>query len=812
VLAVLLAIPATWRTTHLYMHLKGDFEELLPKEAPSVIALDTLRHRTPGLQFLSVVVDAGDSAKVPQAERFIDDLAAKVRGYSPELVRAVRTDNAEEQRFIEKHAPLYIETKDLQTILDRLQERKRWEEMRATFGRIDDEEEPPDVDFTDIRAKYDTQLPVDRESTRYTSITKHLVVMLIQVGGEFSTGNATGMRLYKQVRQDIAALGGTDAYAKGMRVGFTGDVATYVEETEALAADLALSSVLVIIAVIAVLIWFYRWWRSVLVLVPPLLLATSFSFAIVSLPPFNVTALNSNTAFLGSIIVGNGINFGIVLLARYVEERRKQNDVNASLVTAIATSRAGTLAAALAAGVSYATLGITQFRGFRQFGTIGGIGMVFAWMFAYTLMPPLIRWLDHSPRTAPKPRRATSIGVMGRVANFVSTRPRTIAIAGAVLTALAIIPVSHFGSGQLESDLSKLRRRDTMVTGAGYWAKQQNLVLGRYLTPMIILTDSEDDAAAIDVKLSSLLEQAPFKDAIATVRTGRDLVPSDQHERIALANKIRSVISPGIRKKLTPDQNRVVDEFLGNEKLEPVSLSDVPESFKVALRERDGSLGKTVLIYPKLGWASWDGPTLIALVDSIREVMAQALPKGHTAELAGSLPVSADILEFMRKDGLITSAMALLGVIAVVFLLTRGHKISWYVVASVLMGVLYLLAITVIFKIKINFANFIAFPITFGIGVDYAVNVATRYLSDGESDVRGAVASTGGAVGLCSLTTIIGYSSLLLAENNALFLFGLLAVLGEVTCLTVAVTILPSLLLTVHGRRDRALAHGERQR
>ena len=43
-----------------------------------------------------------------------------------------------------------------------------------------------------------------------------------------------------------------------------------------------------------------------------------------------------------------------------------------------------------------------------------------------------------------------------------------------------------------------------------------------------------------------------------------------------------------------------------------------------------------------------------------------------------------------------------------------------------------------------------------------------------------AVRGTGGAVGLCSFTTIIGYSSLLVAQNVGLFLFGVLAVLGEI--------------------------------
>ena len=34
---------------------------------------------------------------------------------------------------------------------------------------------------------------------------------------------------------------------------------------------------------------------------------------------------------------------------------------------------------------------------------------------------------------------------------------------------------------------------------------------------------------------------------------------------------------------------------------------------------------------------------------------------------------------------------------------------------------------TFLFGIKVNFANFAAFPITFGIGVDYAVNIMARF-------------------------------------------------------------------------------------
>ena len=40
-----------------------------------------------------------------------------------------------------------------------------------------------------------------------------------------------------------------------------------------------------------------------------------------------------------------------------------------------------------------------QFRGFRQFGVIGGLGMLLAWGATFVLMPPLLAWLDRGPRS-----------------------------------------------------------------------------------------------------------------------------------------------------------------------------------------------------------------------------------------------------------------------------------------------------------------------------------------------------------------------------------------------------------------------------
>ena len=71
-------------------------------------------------------------------------------------------------------------------------------------------------------------------------------------------------------------------------------------------------------------------------------------------------------------MVGNGINVGLILFARYLEERRGGQPPQAAMELAVEKTWLATLTAAGAAGVSYASLLSTDFRGFNQFGLIGG--------------------------------------------------------------------------------------------------------------------------------------------------------------------------------------------------------------------------------------------------------------------------------------------------------------------------------------------------------------------------------------------------------------------------------------------------------
>ncbi|HEY0714881.1 MAG TPA: MMPL family transporter, partial [Polyangia bacterium] len=515
--AILLAIPATFATVQLYTRLSSELEELLPRDAPSVKAIAELRKRMPGLQYLGVVVDAGKAENLPAAERFIAALAERIRAYPPDLVRAVKIGAEEEREFIEHNAALYADLADLTAIRDRIAARRRWELNNVMGGSLTDEP-APSLDFSDINRKYEarTKGVGHLAGGRFSSATPPTTLLLVEVAG-FSTGADTAEHLLGRVRADIAALGGVEKYAPGMRLGFAADVAVSAEEMAALAEDLTLASLLVVAAVVLAIFLYFRWWRCIPVLFFPLFLATMYAFALSTLPPLRVDRLNSNTAFLGSIIIGNGINFAILFLARYVEARRRGDSVEDSLTEAVWGSRMGTLVAALAAGIAYGSLLVTQFRGFRQFGAIGGIGMVLCWLVTFLLTPSLIALLDRGPATAPRPVGAGA-RLLQPFAKFVVRRARAVAVGGVVLTLAAAAALPLIDASLLESDFSRLRRRDTWQVGEGYWGRKMDHVLGRYLSPTVLLADSEATATRLTERLQEAVKVPPLRDLISEIR------------------------------------------------------------------------------------------------------------------------------------------------------------------------------------------------------------------------------------------------------------------------------------------------------
>lgn len=114
--------------------------------------------------------------------------------------------------------------------------------------------------------------------------------------------------------------------------------------------DLSVTFFVVVVLVTALIALYFRSLRSVRVVITSLIPGLLVTFGLGRLL---VGHLNSNTAFLGSIIAGNGINYPLVLFWFY---RRRENTEP--------THHA--IVAAAKASAAYAGLAESGFRGFSQ--------------------------------------------------------------------------------------------------------------------------------------------------------------------------------------------------------------------------------------------------------------------------------------------------------------------------------------------------------------------------------------------------------------------------------------------------------------
>ncbi len=794
-IATLLALIGAYRTVKTYGALRSELEELLPVSAPSVLALDKARARLPGLRTLGVVIETGGKQNVAAANRFVDELAAAVRKYPVEEVSAVQTDVSQERRFAETYALQVMSPEDAKRLRESVEARRDWEVTRATGADILDEEEdpPPKIPLEELKKKYEKRFgpPRKYEGDRFVSEDGAVVVMIIRAGSQ-ATNYASDARLLTRVKADVAALGFPGKYADGMRVGYAGDVPTRVEEMEGLATDLGVSGAIVLSLVIAVLVLYFRSWRSLVIIGFPLTCGALLSFGAVALPPLSIRSLNSNTAFLGSIVIGNGINSGIMILARFREERIAGHELESAIRTALATTWRPTLAAASAAAAAYGSLVLTDFRGFAQFGWIGGLGMLICWAAAMLLIPPMAS-LFGEKMTSRTPKLSGGRSFIGSLIN----RPRAVLAVTAIACLVASIGLYKRGSDWIEYDLSKLRRRDSWTTGERYFGQKMDATMGRFLTPAVIMADDPKQAEIISERIRKLQAEGRAGDLIATVRSSGDVLPPSRAESLTEARLLAKALTPKLKEGLTPEQRAIVDRATSDEALRPLGAEQVPDSIATGLREKGGRVDRNVLIFPRPGRGTWDAARLTSFAHDVREA---AVVDGHQAIVTGSLLLSSDIAAAMTHDGPRATLAALIAVLVVCIVAFRSLGLSLASVTSLFAGVLLMLGTMAWSNSYLNFSNFVALPITFGIAADYSINVLKRYQQEGTLDLTSALRATGGAVALCSATTIIGYGSLLVAQNRALFSFGAFAVTGELTCLATAVLALPA-ALTLRARR-----------
>jgi predicted RND superfamily exporter protein len=279
------------------------------------------------------------------------------------------------------------------------------------------------------------------------------------------------------------------------------------------------------------------------------------------------------------------------------------------------------------------------------------------------------------------------------------------------------------------------------------------------------------------------------------VRTLNSMLPKDQAEKLETLARIRKKIDRHLE-LMSADEKQEAESWRPPEYLRTLAPDDLPKQIRDAFTETDGHRGRLVGIdADHETYYDWNGHDLLRIAKALN---VKALDKEWIA--ASVATVFGGMLETIINDGPRVTLAALIGVTTLV-LLAFGLRGGIPVLGSIAIGIVWMGGICGAIALKLNFMNFVALPITLGVGADYAANIWARLRVEGPARIRHVVAETGSAVALCSVTTIIGYSSLLLSRNLALRSFGKMADIGEVMCLLAALVALPS-LVRLFSRED----------
>jgi predicted RND superfamily exporter protein len=762
------------------LSFRTSFAELLPDSDPGVIALRETQKRMGDLTLLLVGVKSPDLAA---NERYAEALTGHLRSLPRSVVDIATYHVRDIFSFVESNRWLYASEANLQEVRDRL---KR-EILRRKNPLVIDLSDDEDDQALEQRLKKSIAVEGRFPGGLFRNPGGDTVwVTALPPGGLLVERAGEGLleATARFIRENPPR-----AFHPQMDVQMAGPIITNIRNREALQRDLTWVAALCGFLIPLSIGLYFRRAQSVLFVAAPAVMATVLAYAVAYLAFGYLTTV---TSFLVSFVMGNGTNYAVVLLARYEEQRRHGDGAQAAAIHACTALWRTTGVAALASALSYASLMITSFRGFSQFGLIGAAGCLLAWAATFSLMPALLCLLDK--RGSQPAARIGRKGMLDGLGRFIERRPRAVLVAGGVFTLAMVVGSSHFGKDAFEYDFRKLSARGILDEKGQAFDRDHNALFGRWPQPTVILADRVEDVEPLRSAIRRADRDLPGGDVIGDIITVWDLLPGqppEQERKLALLAQIRKLTNDPALELLEEKQKGEMARLRPPESLRTLRAEDLPPLARRPFTEVDGTLGRVLLIYPPVeGITVYDGRALLRIAAVLQRL---ELPDGREVHTSGSAVIFAAMIRSVLHDGPLASFASLGAVLLLVLLRVRPRRAAFFVMGGLLAGVSWMTGIAGWLGIKITFLNFIALPFIFGVGVEYVIHIVSEFKEHGS--VRRTVASAGGAVALCSWSAIVGYGSLLIARNGALQGLGAMATLGETTCLLAAVIVTPAALV-----------------
>src|SRR5579872_193896 len=606
--------------------------------------------------------------------------------------------------------------------------------------------------------------------------------------------------------------------AHGVRVRLTGPVPLEDEEFATLTERVALIATLAFLAILTML-WFAV--RSPKTMAAILLttcvgLAWAMGFGLFVFHRFNVISV----AFI-PLFVGLGIDFGIQFSVRFRTEQRQGREVPDALVNAGRGMGQSLMLAAAAISAGFLAFLPTAYIGVSQLGAIAGFGLIFALLLNLSLLPALLRLFKPAPPTAsPTPMS------IHRLDRFMLGRRRLVVGTGvaAAIASACLIPLLHFDfnpihlrSPRVESvstlfDLmrepanspntleliepslaqadavgarvARIPEVDSVRTLTTFVPADQpaklaaigdasNLV-GLALDPVATAPPPSDD----EVKASLAKASADLRAA-----AGATISPAADHVRALAASLDRLALGPpALRARATamlvPGLQTLLAQTRDSLKPQPVTLESLPPEVRVQWLAPDGRARLSIV--PK--GDTNQNAVLAEFILAVRAVQPNVTGAPIAIYAGGSTVVGA----FVEAGVLSFAAITLL-----LFAILRRVRDVAITMAPIVLTGLLTLASCVLIGQPLNFANIIALPLLFGIGVAFHIYFVMAWRSGGEHLLESSLTR---AVFFSALTTATGFGSLWASSHPGTASMGKLLMISLIWTLASALLFQPALM------------------
>jgi putative drug exporter of the RND superfamily len=170
------------------------------------------------------------------------------------------------------------------------------------------------------------------------------------------------------------------------------------------------------------------------------------------LSELGVTVTGQTSAILTVLVFGAGTDYALLIVARYREELRRQEDRHDALATAMRTAGPAIVASAATVMLGILCLGLAEVKGTSGLALVGAGGIGLAMLVMCTLLPALLvifgrrAFWPFIPHFGDEGADATH-GFWRRVAERVGWRPRRVWIGSTVALAVMAIGLVTFNSG-----------------------------------------------------------------------------------------------------------------------------------------------------------------------------------------------------------------------------------------------------------------------------------------------------------------------------------------------------------------------------